>query len=187
MSTFPSFPSWVVVSAILGALVLVGGTTEAQVVAKPDFSGLWELDDSKSEDAPEAIRIALGKTGGRGGKQQQRQMLSSRLNYLAYASETIEISQTSQDFTLINTEDDVRIHYIDGEKHTRQSPAGEMMTTVTTWRDDRLAATTEGKEIGKISETFGYEGHQLVHIVRIQHKLFEEDLVVRTHYNRLDK
>ncbi len=187
MSTFPTFSRRVVVSAILGALVLVGGTSAAQIVAKPDFSGLWELDDSKSDDAPEAIRIALGKTGGRGKEQRQRQMLSSRLNYLAYASETIEIIQTSQDFTLINTEDDVRIHYVDGEKHTRQSPAGEMMTTVTTWRDDLLAATTEGKEIGKVTETFGFEGHQLVHIVRIQHKLFEDDLVVRTYYNRLDK
>lgn len=109
------------------------------------------------------------------------------MNYLAYASESIEITQTSQDFTLINSEDDVRIHYIDGEKHTRQSPTGEIMTTVTAWREDLLAATTEGKEIGKVTETFGYEGPQLVHIVRIRHKLFEDDLVVRTYYNRLDE
>ena len=184
MSTFPTFSRRVVVSAILGALVMVGGTTEAQIVANPDFSGLWELDHSKSDDAPEAIRIALGKTGGRGDKQQQRQKLSSRLNYLAYASETIEIIQTSQDFTLFNTEDDVRIHYIDGEEHIRQSPTGETMTTMTAWRDDRLAATTEGKEIGQVKETFGFEGR---HIVRIRHKLFEDDLVIRTYYNQLDE
>ena len=186
MSTFPTFSRWVIVSATLGTLVLAGGTTEAQIVAKPDFSGVWELDDSKSDNASEAIRVALGKTGGRSRDQHQRQALSSRLNYLAYASETIEIAQTSQDFTLINTEDDVRIHYIDSEKHTRQSPGGESMTTVTMWSDDLLVATTEGEQMGKVTETFGYEGHQLVHIVRIQHKLFEDDLVVRTHYNRLD-
>jgi hypothetical protein len=171
----------------LGALVLVGGATDAQIVATPDFSGVWELDGSKSDNSPEAIRAALGKTGGRSRDQHQRQALSSRLNYLAYASETIEIEQTSQDFTLINTEDDVRIHYIDGEKHARQSPSGENMTTVTTWSDNLLSAATEGKEIGKVTETFGFEGLQLVHIVRIQHKLFEEDLVVRTYYNRLDE
>ena len=81
----------------------------------------------------------------------------------------------------------MRIHYIDGEKHTRQSPTGEVMTTVTMWSGDLLSCTTEGKEIGKVTETFGFEGHQLVHIVRIQHKLFEDDLVVRTYYNQLDE
>jgi hypothetical protein len=155
-------------------------------MAKPNFSGVWELDLDKSDDAAEAIRVALGKTGGRGGKQQQRQALSSRLNYLAHAAETIEIEQTAQDFTLVNSEVDVRIHYIDGAEHVRQSPTGEKMTTITTWQDDRLAATTEGKEIGLVKETFGFEGRQLVHIVRIKNKVFEEDLVIRTYYDEIE-
>jgi hypothetical protein len=154
---------------------------------KPDFSGVWELDHAKSDDAEVAIRDALGLTGGRGDRQAERQALSSRLHYLAQAAETIEIEQTEKDIKLFNSEDDVRIHYIDGEKHPRQSPTGEEMTTVTEWRESFLAMTTEGPDIGKVTETLGMEGLQLVHIVRIQNDAFEDDLVIRIYYDRADR
>ena len=168
------------------ALTLLPRAAEAQA-PKPDFSGNWKLNLEKSDDAVELIRAALGQTGGRGGLQQQRQTLSSRLNYLAQTAETIEIEQTQKDFKLFNTEDDVRIHYIDGQKHPRQSPTGEKMTTVTIWRGDLLDLTTEGDEIGKVSETFGLEGQRLVHIVRIQNDAFDENLVIRAYYDRAEQ
>ena len=171
---------------IVSTLVLLAPAAQTQA-PKPDFSGKWGLDFEKSDDAVLAIRGALGQTGGRSRDQQQRRLLSSRLNYLARAGETIEIEQTEKDFKLFNSEDDVRIYYIDGEKHPRQSPTGAKMTTVTLWREDSLDVTTEGDEIGKASETFGLEGFQLVHIVRIQNKAFEEDLLLRSYYNRLEE
>jgi len=170
---------------IVGTLVLVAPAAQTQA-PKPDFSGKWELDIEKSDDAVLVIRGALGQTGGRSRDQEQRRLLSSRLNYLARAGETIEIEQTEKDFKLFNSEDDVRIYYIDGEKHPRQSPTGAKMTTVTVWREALLGVTTEGDEIGKAAETFGLEGFQLVHIVRIQNKAFEEDLLLRSYYNRLE-
>ena len=177
----PSNSSFLVPFA--AGLVFLAPVLGAQA-PRPDFTGIWELDDEKSDDAALAIRDALGQTGGRGGRQIERQALSSRLNYLARSSETIEIEQTEADFKIFNTEDDVRIHYIDGQEHPRQSPTGEKMTTVTEWRENFLALTTEGPEIGKVLETFGMEGLQLVHIVRIQNRDFEEDLVVRFYYDR---
>jgi len=171
---------------LAAGLVLLAPIAQAQAT-KPDFSGVWELDNEKSDDAALAIRNALGQTSGRGGRQIERQALSSRLNYLARASETIEIEQTEADFKIFNSEDDVRIHYIDGEKHPRQSPTGEQMTTVTEWRDDFLTLTTEGPDIGKVIETFGMEGFQLVQIIRIQNRAFEEDLVVRFYYDRVEQ
>jgi hypothetical protein len=180
---------WQAVSiAALAATVLVlpSPVTVAQE-PKPDFSGVWELDVAKSDDAEIAIRDALGLTGGRGGIQQERQALSSRLHYLAQSYETIEIEQTEQDFKVFNSADDVRIYYIDGHKHPRQTPTGEQLTTVTAWRDDFLDLTTEGPDIGKVTETFGMEGFQLVHIVRIQNRAFEEDLVLRSYYDRVEQ
>ena len=175
----------VVAWAALG-LVFFSPASRAQA-PRPDFSGVWELDDQKSDDAEIAIRDALGLTGGRGGRQAERQALSSRLHYLAQAYGTIEIKQTHEDFTLFNSEDDVRIHYIDGQTHPRQTPTGEPLTTVTEWRDNFLAMTTEGPEIGKVLETWGMEGFQLVHLIRIQNKAFENDLVVRAVYDKLEQ
>ena len=169
------------------ALTLLPGAAAQAQTPKPDFSGTWELNIEQSDDPFEAIRSALGLTGGSGDRQQERQALSSRLNYVAQAAKTIEIEHTQKDFKLFNTEDDVRIHYIDGQKHPRQSPTGERMTTVTVWRGDLLDSTTEGDEIGKVSETFGLEGQQLVHIVRIQNDAFDEDLVIRAYYDRAEQ
>ena len=180
--------AWQAISIMLAVAGLVSPArvSDAQA-AKPDFSGVWELDEEKSDDAEAAIRDALGQTGGRGGLQVERQALSSRLNYLARASETVEIEQTEEDFKIFNSENDVRIHYIDGQKHPRQSPLGEQMTTVTEWRESFLALTTEGPDIGKVMETFGMEGFQLVHIVHIQNRAFEDDLVVRAYYNKVEQ
>ena len=175
-----------VVALAAAGLVLISPVLVAQA-PKPDFSGVWELDSGKSDDAEVAIRDALGLTGGRGERQAERQALSSRLHYLARAAETMEIEQTEKDIKLFNSEDDVRIHYIDGQKHPRQSPSGEEMTTVTEWRESFLALTTEGPDIGKVTETLGMEGLQLVHIVRIQNDAFEEDLVIRVYYDRADR
>ena len=173
------------VMPILFTLLVGLPAAEAQS-NRPDFSGVWELDQERSDDAVRAIRDALGQTGGRGERQIERQALSSRLSYLARAAGTIEIEQTEKDIKLFNSEDDVRIHYIDGEKHPRQSPGGEQMTTVTEWRGTFLDLTTEGPDIGKVTETLGIEGARLVHIVRIQNSAFEKDLVVRAYYNRAE-
>lgn len=174
-----------VIPILMATLLSVTPTTGAQST-KPDFSGVWELDQEKSDDAVTAIRDALGQTSGRGERQIERQALSSRLNDLARAAETIEIEQTEKDIKLFDSEDDVRIHYIDGKEHPRQSRSGEQMTTVTAWRGDFLDLATEGPEIGKVTETLGMEGAQLVHIVRIQNTAFEDDLVVRAYYNRAE-
>jgi hypothetical protein len=175
-----------VVALAAAGLFFISPIVVAQA-AKPDFSGVWELDTGKSDDAEVAIRDALGLTGGRGDRQAERQALSSRLHYLARAAETIEIEQTEKDIKLFNSEDDVRIHYIDGQKHPRQTPIGEKLTTVTVWRDNFLDLTTEGPDIGKVTETLGMEGLQLVHIVRIQNEAFEDDLVVRAYYDRAER
>ena len=85
---------------IVGTLVLLAPAARTQAT-KPDFSGKWELDFEKSDDAVLVIRGALGQTGGRSRDQQQRRLLSSRLNYLAQAGETIEDRTDGKGFQAI--------------------------------------------------------------------------------------
>ena len=46
------------------ALTLLPGAAAQAQTPKPDFSGTWELNIEQSDDPFEAIRSALGLTGG---------------------------------------------------------------------------------------------------------------------------
>ncbi len=173
----------------LAALVLVGAFVWVVSVAeasaqKRDFSGEWQLNLEKSDDMSTKIRDAVGTTGEI--TRSDVRMIAERLTQLARAVDWLEIEQTEKDFKIFDRDDNVRIYYLDGKKHPRQTPWGAMLQAQTGWNKDLLIVNTEGKELGNISEIYGWEGDQLLFLLQVENKKFEKTLIVRNYYNRAD-
>lgn len=173
--------------AIAAAFVVAPASAYAQ--ATPDLSGKWRLDTDRSDDAETMIRAGLGvteKTTGRPDVPSLR--TADRLVQLSRALRWLEIRQSAKDFRIYDDADNVRIYYIDGKKHSRQTPWGAKLHTVTTYEDGELHMRTDGKGFGnvdRIDESYGLEGSQLVFVVRIKVKKAKDDVVVRSYYNRV--
>lgn len=174
---------WTTLVAVCLGLVL---PEMASAQAMPSLTGKWDLDVMKSDDAEEAIREGLGETAGRGSRAVQRQRLMERLIPLARAADYMELELSDQDLKVFDRADRVSIYYLDGKKHERQGPMGDKMEAIADWDGSRVTVTTEGKEIGRILEIYGLEGHQMAYIVSIENKAFEQEVVIRHYYNRID-
>jgi hypothetical protein len=159
------------------------GTHEAKA-QKPDFSGIWILAVDKSDDLANMVRAGAGNT--RGFTKMDVQRIVDRLAYLARAAEEIEIEQSEKDFKTFDKDDNVLIYYLDAKKHTRQTPWGTMLQTLADWNGDELIIVTESKELGKVTEVYTYDGEQLVFVIQLELKGFENDIVARHYYNRKD-
>ena len=61
-----------------------------------------------------------------------------------------------------------------------------MLQTLADWNGDELIIVTEGKEIGKVTEVYTYDGEQLVCVIQLELKGFETDVVARRYYDRKD-
>jgi hypothetical protein len=175
--------SWWIAIPILIVSVLMMGTLEAQV-QKPNFSGIWTLDLDKSDDWAFLVRAAAGNT--KSFTKMDVQRIVDRLTYLARTNEEIEIEQSEKEFKTFDKDDNVLIYYLDGKKHTRQTPWGAMLQTLADWNGDELIIVTEGKDIGKVTEVYAYDGEQLVFVIQLELKDFEENVVARYIYNRKD-
>lgn len=170
------------VQAAFLASFLVAGLTQA---AAPDLSGEWKLDTAKSDDAESEILKGAGEDTTHGLSHLERGRVLERLVSLARSSDRIEIEQTQEDFQISDRGENVRIYYLDGRKHPRQTPWGASLEAQVEWRDGSLTVRSRGEEVGEVVETFGLEGHQLVLIVRIRNRLFEEEIAIRHYYDRV--
>jgi hypothetical protein len=159
------------------------GTLEAQA-QKPNFSGIWILDVEKSDDWANMVRAAAGNT--KSFTKMDVQRIVDRLTYLARTAEEIEIEQSEKEFKTFDKDDNVLIYYLDGKKHTRQTPWGAMLQTLADWNGDDLIIVTEGKNIGKVTEVYTYDVEQLVFVIQLELEGFETDVVARYVYNRKD-
>jgi hypothetical protein len=151
---------------------------------EPNFTGTWQLDTEKSDDMQQKIRAGAGKAGGI--TQPEIQRLLDRFTHLARAADVIEIEQTEVDFKIFDRADNVRIYYLDSKKHPRQTPWGAKLQTVANWDNQRLLITTEGKDLGKVTEVYAFEGRQLVFIIQVKNKKFENEILIRHYYDRME-
>lgn len=172
----------IVMVAVL--LVAFPGAVQAQA-QKPDFSGTWELDLQASDDTESQVLGGVGEDTTRGMTRLERGRLVERLIQLARAIDEIEITQTERDFRIFDRDDNLRIYYLDGQKHARQTPWGAKLDAVAKWDGQQITVRTTGGEIGEVQETFGMEGRQLVFIVRIKNENFQNEIVIRNYYDRL--
>jgi len=167
--------------ALVSVLSLV--TPGGAQAPKPNFSGKWLLDASKSENAAQKIEEGMVDIPGNRGPME-RQRLLERLTQLAQALDYFEITQSERDFQFADQGGNVRIYYIDGKKHPRQTPWGDKLETLTTWEGNQLQVLTNGKELGQVKEIFGLEGRELVFLVRIRPKGLKNDILVKSYYVR---
>ena len=174
---------WLATASMVGAFALMLSVAEA-VAQKPDYSGEWQLNLEKSDDMAFKIQDAVGATGEITRSDVRR--ISDRLIQLASAVEWLEIEQTEKDFKIFDKDDNVRIYYLDGKKHPRQTPWGAMLQAQTGWNNDLLIVNTEGKDLGSISEIYGWEGDQLLFLLQVENKKFDKTLIVRSYYDRAD-
>jgi hypothetical protein len=164
---------FLVASFVLASVALAQGT--------PDFSGEWRLDPDKSDDGEAVI---LGGVGDPSRMSPENRRTAERLVELLRALRVLEIRQSPSDFRLYDEADNVRIYYIDGKKHTRETPWGDRLETVTKWEGSELHMRTDGKDLGEIDELYRMEGEQLVYTVQIDLEDSDNEVVVRTYYNR---
>ena len=172
---------WVVTFAVIVGFYALAVAASAQT---PDFSGIWVLDLEKSDNFEEKVQAGAGDTGRL--TQIDIRRISDRLLHVARASGEIEIEQTDEDFKIFDKGDNVRIYYIDGKKHARQTPWGAKLQTLTDWNGEQLVITTEGEELRKVTETYVLEGRQLVFVVQIEVEGFAATIVARSYYHRKD-
>ena len=164
---------------ILVSCLLLASVSFAQ--GNPDFSGKWTLDSEKSDDGEAVI---LGGIGSPDRMSPKDRRTAERLVGLVRAFGWLEIRQSPADFRLYDEADNVRIYYIDGKKHTRETPWGEKLETVTKWEGSELHARTDGKDLGEIDELYAMEGGQLLYTVKIRLEDSEQEVVIRSYYGR---
>jgi len=171
----------VLMARFLLSFLLVTSFSLAQ--GNPDFSGKWTLDESKSDDGEAVI---LGGLGDPQRMSPNDRRTADRLIALVRAFRVLEIRQSATDFSLYDEADNVRIYYIDGKKHARETPWGERLETVTKWEGGVLQARTDGKDLGEIDELYAMEGNQLLYTVKVRLEDSDQEVVVRTFYGRAE-
>jgi hypothetical protein len=164
---------------LLFSCLVLGSVSFAQ--GNPDFSGKWTLDTEKSDDGEAVI---LGGIGNPDRMSPKDRRIADRLMELVRALRVLEIRQSPTDFRLYDEADNVRIYYIDGKKHTRETPWGEKLETVTKWEGSELQMRTDGKDLGEIDELYAIEGNQLLYTVKIRLEDAKEEVAVRAYYAR---
>lgn len=146
-----------------------------------DFSGKWNLNADKSDDGEAVILGGLGDPDRMSPKDRRT---AERLIELGRALQVLEIKQSASDFRLYDEADNVRIYYIDGKKHQRETPWGEKLETVTKWEGSELHMRTDGKDLGEIDEIYSMEGNQLLYTIKMRLEDAKNEVVVRTYYDR---
>lgn len=149
--------------------------------ATSDFSGEWAIDADRSDDGEALI---LGGVGDPSRMSPKDRRTAERLVELVRALRILEIRQSPRDFRLYDEADNVRIYYIDGKKHTRETPWGDKLETVTKWEGSVLQMRTDGKDLGEIDELYTMEGEKLLYTVKIRLEDSKQEVVVRTYYDR---
>ncbi len=166
---------------ILVSLLLLASVAFAQ--GNPDFSGKWKLDKTKSDDGEAVIFGGLGDPNRMSPKNRRT---ADRLTALVRALGVLEVRQSASDIRLYDDADNVRIYYIDGKKHNRETPWGEKLETVTKWEGSVLQARTDGKDLGEIDELYAMEGSQLLYTVKLRLEDSKNEVVIRTFYGRAE-
>ena len=163
------------------SFLLVTSVSLAQ--GNPDFSGKWTLDEDKSDDGEAVI---LGGLGDPDRMNPNDRRTADRLVELVRALRVLEIRHSPADFRLYDEADNVRIYYIDGKKHKRETPWGEKLETVTKWEGSELQMRTDGKDLGEIDELYAMEESQLLYTVKLRLEGSKQEVVVRTFYSRAE-
>ncbi len=127
-----------------------------------------------------------GRGGGRRGGSEKMQAMRETMKEAMQAAQTLEISLSETELRIVDGSDNVRIYYLDGEKHKRQTPGGVDLETVAQKRGDQIIIE-EKAESSKFTRTFALaqDGSVMVVTVRLENDRFKQPVVIRSVYDPL--
>jgi hypothetical protein len=173
---------------------------------QPAFTGKWQRNDEESDDPQEKMREAMeamrqqgggrgGGMGGRGGGMGDRSggragrggREAGMANLMAAAAQ-IETVLENNEFQIIPTgEGRVRIYYLDGKKHKRETASGMKMETKSELNGNRILVeqkTEEGRRI-KMTYELGPDGSIMIVTTQLEGGRIPEPIIIRTVYNAI--
>ena len=134
----------------------------------PELTGTWIRNPSESDDPEEKVRERAAQMveksrrrrwGGYPGEDEDLEQMVTR-GFMSYiqAAETLEIELQGEEFLVDDGEGRIRIFYIDGKKHTRQTPRGAKLETVSRRVGNQIAVDQKLEKGGKIIERYIFSG-----------------------------
>ena len=165
------------------------------------LAGIWEVNPDESEDMEAKIRLGLAsmKRSGRGRNapdaSEDPNVALARLKgmeqiikSLSAAADELTIEVDGSEFRVAGAgEGRVRIFYLDGEKHVRETPNGTKLETIAQWNGNQVLIDQKAKDEGTINEVYelGRDANELVVMFRLEIKQLEEPIVIRSVYDAL--
>jgi len=173
------------------ALTVVLSWAAAGVAETPDFTGVWQLDPKRSEDAKAKAAAVVGGAHTVGNESKERERVNLR-NWLLPTVEHLdhfEVAQSAQEIKLVGGEEEprVRIFRFDGSR-TRIGEADVKFKYKTKWEGAVLTIEEEAeKGKGKIIDTLAFDadGKSLVHTLRFDARGLKAPLDIRLVYIRI--
>jgi hypothetical protein len=161
-----------------------------------ELTGTWYRSSGESDDAESKIREAAkamfdkATKGGRNIPSEEIAQIQKRLQFIigSYVqfAEILEIEQTSTELHIDDGEGRIRIFYIDGKKHMRQTPQGAKLETICTRGSNRITIEQKLDGGGRLVETYVPlpEGDRMVLTVSLGSKQLKPPLILRNVYDR---
>jgi hypothetical protein len=185
----------------------------------PAFTGRWDRNEEQSDDAQEKLRNAMargrggskaggmrpgGAGGGRGGSGGGRRgggmgpggggrpgMAGPGGGFMGAmnAAARLQIELTERELHMEGGAQGLRIFYLDGEKHIRETSNGAKIETRATLSGNRIVIEQKMEEGVEITETYELSPDGQVMVMRLQMEggMSSEPVLIRTVYDKADE
>ena len=186
--------------AALGVLVFVSAAPARVARASQEsLAGSWVVNPDESDDIREKIEAALKSVvpeRRRGSEEpeadpnlhlSQVRNMERLLESLSAAPDELTIDVLSREVHVTAAEAGrVRIFYLDGQTHVRQTPSGSELETRAQWNGRELLVEQDAGDGDTVNEVYalGPDPGVLVVVFRLKLDRLEEPIVIRTVYDR---
>ena len=185
--------------ALLLLMLAAAGVPARAAAGPPDFSGTWQLDAGRSDNARARVEEAAGPAQVKGGGTNpltilppmgmkgsvERVELRDYLLRLVTQMDRLEITQAPNEIKLVHGEDLVRTFYFDRE-HVRMDGQGRKLKCKTKWVGQQLVLDEQGDKGRKIREglTLDPATRALIQEVHLEDRLLKKPIDLRLVYIR---
>ncbi len=166
----------------------------ALVLASSSLSGTWMRNPELSDDPEEKVREAVTRVIDRANSRRRggpslddpelRRRMEQSLDSLIQSAETLVIEQENDELQVDDGHGRIRIFYLDGQKHIRQTPGGASLETTCTVGGRYILVEQKMDGGVKINENYTLlqDGSRMELTVRLETKQLKEPLGVRSVY-----
>ena len=171
---------------------------------RPNFSGMWDLNQERSDDAVEKINEAAGTAEIAGQKsargntlilpegnersEVERVELRNWMLQMENQFRELEILHEGHEFKTYYGEDGVRNFYLN-RPHVRTDMKGRKLNCKTRWDGEQLVIEQTGEDKTRVFEVYTLlpGGKQLVLAVRWESKWLKQPLQLRSVYDLVEE